>query len=171
MNCKKRNILNIKYFKGKFLIISLKIVILIVIILIAGLDPSQPNFLRAGVGTRLSSGDGNYVQVLHTDAGAAGLNVSVGDIDFWANNGQTQNGCNILDNNCSHGRALDYYIESVNGTTEFIGTACDNYNDFTRGNCANNPTAVMGGIIPQTNLRGNFYFTTNAGPPYARGAE
>ncbi|KAK9310005.1 hypothetical protein QLX08_000488 [Tetragonisca angustula] len=138
---------------------------------VVGLDPSQPNFLRAGVGTRLSSGDGNYVQVLHTDAGAAGLNVSVGDIDFWANNGQTQNGCNILDNNCSHGRALDYYIESVNGTTEFIGTACDNYNDFTRGNCANNPTAVMGGIIPQTNLRGNFYFTTNAGPPYARGAE
>ncbi|KAF3430034.1 hypothetical protein E2986_11354 [Frieseomelitta varia] len=142
---------------------------------IVGLDPAQPNFLRAGAGIRLSSGDGNYVQVLHTNAGAAGFNMSLGDIDFWANNGQTQNGCDSVNVfgiiNCSHGRAVDYYMESLNSRVEFIGRECDNYNDFTRGNCANNPTAVMGGVTPQTNLKGNFYFTTNMSPPYARGAE
>ena len=148
----------------------MKIVILIVIILAAGLDPAQRNFLSAGVGTRLSSGDGKYVQVVHTNAGGAGLNISLGNIDFWANNGQTQNGCDLLDTTCSHVRALAYYTESLNSKVGFIGKKCDNYNDFTRGGCANNPTAVMGGVTPQTNLTGNFYFTTNSKSPYARGA-
>ncbi|KAK1132551.1 hypothetical protein K0M31_013934 [Melipona bicolor] len=138
---------------------------------VIGLDPAQPNFLRAGVGTRLSSEDGNYVQVLHTDAGVAGFNISLGDIDFWANNGQQQNGCSIIDSSCSHGRAVDYYVESLSSKVGFIGRKCDNYNGFTQGKCANNPTAVMGGVTPQTNLKGNFYFTTNAGSPYARGAK
>ncbi|CAD1472338.1 unnamed protein product, partial [Heterotrigona itama] len=138
---------------------------------VVGLDPAQPNFLTAGVGTRISLGDGEYVQILHTNAGGAGFNISLGDIDFWANNGQTQNGCNLIDDTCSHVRSLSYYIESLSSKVGFIGRECDNYNDFTQGECANNPTAVMGGVTPQTNLKGNFYFTTNSNSPYARGAE
>ena len=148
----------------------MKIVILIVIILISGLDPALFN-IHGGAGTRLSSGDGKYVQILHTNAGIAAFNFSLGDIDFWANNGQTQSGCSPFDNLCSHIRAIDYYAESLNSKVGFIGRKCDNYNDFTRGGCANNPTAVMGGVIPRTNLTGNFYFTTNSNSPYARGVK
>ena len=149
----------------------MKIVILIVIILVAGLDPAQPNFLRAGVGTRLSSGNGKYVQVVHTNAGGAGFNISLGDIDFWANNGQFQTGCSLFNTSCSHTRAVDYYAESLNSKVGFIGRECDNYNDFSEGKCASNPTAVMGGVTPRTNLTGNFYFTTNSKSPYATGVK
>lgn len=61
---------------------------------ITGLDPAGPLFLLAGENGRLSSGDANFVDIIHTDGGKLGLSKEIGHADFYPNGGNApQPGC------------------------------------------------------------------------------
>lgn len=61
---------------------------------ITGMDPAGPLFLLAGANDRLSSGDANFVDVIHTDGGKFGLSKVIGHVDFYPNGGSApQPGC------------------------------------------------------------------------------
>ena len=61
---------------------------------------------------------------------------------------------------CSHGRANDYYVESVVGLVEgkqFLSWLCPTWEDFLAGSCCDSTTAVMGaGITRLDELQGFF---------------
>lgn len=64
-----------------------------------GLDPAFPGFdlLTPITGGRLSKGDADFVDVIHTCGGALGLLDPVGDADFYPNGGTPmQPGCDLL---------------------------------------------------------------------------
>ena len=45
---------------------------------------------------------------------------------------------------CSHRRALEYFIESINSKVGFTSTLCDSWDSFTAGKCADADTVQMG---------------------------
>lgn len=60
---------------------------------IIGLDPNAALFSINTSGNRLGSGDAEYVEVIHTNAGGIGILSAIGDVDFYVGNGKTQTGC------------------------------------------------------------------------------
>ena len=86
--------------------------------------------------------------------GGFGLEEAIGDLDFYPNGGLHQPGCDggvrwISDARfrfCSHGRAVDYFIESVVRKKAFPSVVCDNYAKFkvcTMIRCANAPLYIQ----------------------------
>ena len=75
---------------------------------------------------------------LYFQIGGFGLEEAIGDLDFYPNGGLHQPGCDggvrwISDARfrfCSHGRAVDYFIESVVRKKAFPSVVCDNYAKF-----------------------------------------
>jgi hypothetical protein len=45
---------------------------------------------------------------------------------------------------CSHGRAPDYFTESITSRTAFTATKCADYNTWKLGRCSGNPQTSMG---------------------------
>ncbi|XP_078038270.1 uncharacterized protein LOC144470691 [Augochlora pura] len=134
---------------------------------VVALDPALPNFVLAGPGERVSRGDANYVEVMHTDAGFYGYVEPIGDIDFYPNGGSQQPGC--VSNVCSHLRAFKYFAESLNSKAGFVAYKCESYSKFQDGVCSSNPKAYMGGIKPNYNATGTYYLNSNSRSPYAMG--
>nr|CAH7760806.1 unnamed protein product [Callosobruchus chinensis] len=63
---------------------------------ITGLDPAGPLFTKWPKSLKLDSGDAEFVDVIHTDAGIFGYPRSIGHVDFWPNGGiSPQPGCTI----------------------------------------------------------------------------
>lgn len=65
---------------------------------ITGLDPAGPFFDHLPATVRLDRSDGQFVDVIHTNAKASpyfsfGISHSIGHIDFFPNNGRHQPGC------------------------------------------------------------------------------
>ncbi|CAH1717169.1 unnamed protein product [Chironomus riparius] len=60
---------------------------------ISGLDPALPFFATARQHWKLDSTDGDFVDVIHTNAGVYGKLESCGHVDFYMNNGQFQPSC------------------------------------------------------------------------------
>jgi len=125
---------------------------------ITGLDPMEPYFQDADPAVRLDASDANFVDVIHTDAlpfvqGNFGLGVSkpAGHLDFYPNGGELMPGCtknkgspNDLDgiwegtikfDDCNHGRAYEYYMESIVKPLGFTGYPCTDYKSFIAGLC------------------------------------
>ncbi|XP_035698636.1 uncharacterized protein LOC118431502 [Branchiostoma floridae] len=138
---------------------------------ITGLDPAGPMFELADPAVRLNSNAATFVDVIHTDAPslnvAFGMATPVGDVDFYPNGGARQPDCpdavtetlsslvagtfdvsGLVDGaGCSHHRALDYWIESINSPCSFVAHRCDSYNKYEDGECWDNSDgsyAVMG---------------------------
>ncbi|XP_003744753.1 pancreatic triacylglycerol lipase [Galendromus occidentalis] len=131
---------------------------------ITSLDPAEPLFEFCPPQARLSNTDAEFVEVVHTDSSSfvphlgLGMDLAVGDVDFYPNGGQHMPGCNlndrfvrIQDKNilegirtvaaCNHMRAIDYVIQFlensvVNSTCTPIAFACQNYEIFERGYCS-----------------------------------
>ena len=61
---------------------------------ITGLDPAKPLFITASKSNRLDADDAEFVDVLHTNIIDRGLFQPVGHVDFYANGGIYQPGCN-----------------------------------------------------------------------------
>lgn len=81
---------------------------------ITGLDPAYPCFsgiTRAGALKGLTRDDAEWVDVIHTNPGALGMQEAIGHMDFYPND-EDQEGCdvNVI---CSHERGWKYYAESV----------------------------------------------------------
>lgn len=52
---------------------------------ITGMDPAKPCFIDNPRLKGLRSGDGDFVDVIHTDPAICGLSHHVGDLDFYPN--------------------------------------------------------------------------------------
>lgn len=140
---------------------------------IIGLDPAGPLFTVNNVAGRLDSGDANYVEVIHTNGQTllvpgSGIGQPIGHADFWPNGGQWQTGC--LTALCSHGRAVEFYVESIQNNA-FFALGCPTRNTANAASCTLEPGAWMGGdaINFDKTLRGSFFLQTNNNAPFARG--
>lgn len=136
---------------------------------IVGLDPASPLFKYEDVDRRLADTDASYVEVIHTCAGTLGFSKPIGMASFYPNGkrsqiyiqchailmpntllcylgGSAQPGCTWdMVGACAHGRAYEYYIESIN-RPEFYAIKCESFEKFTTGTCSLvNQIARMGG--------------------------
>lgn len=131
------------------------------------MDPAGPNFYLKDRGSRVSKGDGVYVEIIHTSK-LLGLGKNIGDSDFYPNGGTAQNGCKVdLGGSCSHSRSYEYYAESINNNG-FLARKCGSSKDFEKGKCNSNPIGHMGGLLPDFNVKGSYYLNTNSQSPYAK---
>jgi pancreatic triacylglycerol lipase len=140
---------------------------------IIGLDPAGPLFSVGNPAGRLDAGDADYVECIHTNGPTllivgAGIGAPIGHADFWPNGGRSQPGC--FWNACSHGRAVEYYVESIQNNA-FFALQCPSRDDINASRCNITPGAWMGGDGMNFNksLRGSFYLDTNNASPFARG--
>ncbi|XP_076637268.1 phospholipase A1 VesT1.02-like [Colletes latitarsis] len=137
---------------------------------VVGLDPALPNFQNEGVGSRISSGDANYVQIIHTNGGFLGFKSPLGDSDFYPNGGSMQVGCKLdVLGACSHLRSVHFFAESINSKIGFWALKCQNAGNFDKLNCGSKPKAVMGGVEPNPDVQGVYYLETAKSSPYALG--
>ncbi|CAH1243014.1 PNLIPRP3 [Branchiostoma lanceolatum] len=159
---------------------------------ITGLDPAEPFFEDEDPVVRLDAADALFVDVIHTDggeilSGAWGLDLPVGDVDFYPNGGKGQPGCSntwvgaissLFDSSleltdsmdCSHSRAYQLYIDSINNPCKLIAYPCRSYDDYVAGrcwDCSNNACPVMGyDVGSNLNARGSVYLSTGENAPY-----
>lgn len=100
---------------------------------ISGLDPAGPGFDNCShIALNQSSAD--CVDVIHTNGDWEGYGTvyPAGHIDFYPNCGHHQPSCGIDLAGCSHGKAIDYFIESINAFAQ-PSTKCP----LSQGPCDN----------------------------------
>jgi len=146
---------------------------------VTGLEPAHPEFSFKDTVKRLDTSDALFVDVVHTNSGtdfsvSMSFPQAIGHVDFYVNGGASQPGCGIFSGDvidittgCSHGRSLDYFIESVNSQIGFTATQCDSWKHYTHGDC-HGTTNLMGEHIDNSKL-GTFYLSTNSKSPFAKG--
>lgn len=138
---------------------------------IVGLDASMNLFSIDQPAQRLSNGDAIYVESIHTNTGQNGFDQPLGDSSFYPNFGARQPGCGIdIAGNCAHGRAPEFFAESITTTRHFWSRQCSAYKDILMEIC----TAIgvdrkMGGEPIDTLARGIYWTTTNSNAPFATG--
>ncbi|XP_053685626.1 pancreatic triacylglycerol lipase-like [Sabethes cyaneus] len=139
---------------------------------IISLDPAGPLF-SAGQDDAVSPTDGQYVETIMTNAGLLGINVPLGQANFYPNGGRTQPGCGIdISGNCAHSRAPLFYGESVSQSVPFRSTRCASLDEVLEGNCTpSGADANMGGEPSNhgRGVNGIYFLTTNEEAPFARG--
>lgn len=119
-----------------------------------GLDPAALGFNNVLDTERLHKTDAEYVEIISTCVGSiVGLGHPIpelfrffdgfGHAWFLVNGGSKQPGCGILDLTCSHGRAYEYFLESIN-RPQFFGVRCATLEDARRGKCSDE-SVMMGG--------------------------
>uniref|UniRef100_A0A1B0CWC2 Lipase domain-containing protein n=1 Tax=Lutzomyia longipalpis TaxID=7200 RepID=A0A1B0CWC2_LUTLO len=121
---------------------------------------------------RLNASDANYVEIIHTNGGYAGIVEPIGHVDFYPNYGTHQPDCPIIGHFiCSHSRSYIYFAESITTATGFWARQCGDYNDILNENCTttNAVYAVMGGEPVKKKTRGIFWLSTNGESPFAQG--
>ncbi|RZF48256.1 hypothetical protein LSTR_LSTR006223 [Laodelphax striatellus] len=144
---------------------------------ITGLDPAKPGFELAPLRyidseiVMLDKSQAEFLDVIHTCDNILGIYEGIGHADFYPNGGgHTQPGCSSFSVACSHGRAYDYFVQSIllmnSSKPHFVSTRCDTYSEFMNGACDGNPKNVMGEAVDQS-VTGTFELITTADPPYA----
>ncbi|XP_068626959.1 pancreatic triacylglycerol lipase-like [Battus philenor] len=136
---------------------------------IVALDPSLHGWTHHP--EILNPDDADVVEVLHTTAGVYGYDKPLGDIDFYANGGQSQAGC-FSDVQCSHIYSYVFYNESIiaeiDDGNRFVGTACNDYESAMKLQCNGPRDVEFGGLETKTHVWGVYMFLTNMVPPFAR---
>lgn len=135
---------------------------------ITGLDPAQPCFNKGGSLKGVSTGDASYVDIIHTNPGFLGLTESIGDTDFFPNGLQPiPKGCHS--SVCAHGRAWEYYAESVYPGNEesFLSTKCSSEENYRNGSCSGTKIP-MGFAEKSVNMKGNYYLDVNEVAPFGK---
>ena len=140
---------------------------------IFGLDPAYPLFSKSSK-DRIYSTDGQYVEIMHTNAKTLGFDIPLGTADFYPNGGKSQRGCPILDltGTCDHLRAYKYFAESITTTRSFMATQCQDYKGVLSGKCkVTGKFANMAGEPSNfgKEVTGIHYLQTNKKSPYANG--
>jgi len=139
---------------------------------ITGLDPARSDYkLTMNEDySGLSKNDADFVEVVHTNGGTNHSTIAIfdpiGHVDFYANGGQHQPGCQ--NGHCDHLRTPPLFAESINSQLGFWALRCDTFEDFQEGLCDNNERVAMGDPTPSS-ARGVFHFTTNGESPFAQG--
>ncbi|XP_063220792.1 pancreatic triacylglycerol lipase-like [Bacillus rossius redtenbacheri] len=134
---------------------------------VIGLDPAAPGFGTVAAAGRLDKTDGHFVEVIHTDAGALGWSDPLGHADFYPNGGRmVQPGCSAVA--CSHGRANEFFAESITTGSGFWSRQCGSWSTFSANRCSNNAETVMGDKTPSS-ASGTFFLKTGRSSPFALG--
>lgn len=138
---------------------------------IVALDAAFPLFSINSPDARLNVDDALYVQSIHTNAGNLGFDEPIGHGNFYPNGGRSQPGCGIdISGNCAHGRAHEFFAESINTPVGFWSRRCASYAEIVSGSCnRSGDDALMGGEPLNIKAIGVFHLTTNNGSPFARG--
>ncbi|KAK2579140.1 hypothetical protein KPH14_001310 [Odynerus spinipes] len=134
---------------------------------IIGLDPARP-LIRPGLVNRLDSGDADFVEVIHTNAGYYGESGRMGHADFCVNGGKVQPFCEGRPNYqlCSHVWVVCFMAQSIdNGGLSSMAEPCSR-------RCPSGPKIAqragvyvsMGQHTPD-DARGSFCFNSRV-PPY-----
>lgn len=115
------------------------------------MDPAGPLFFKDDRSNRLDSTDAKFVQVIHTNTLALGINKAIGHADYYPNGGVTQKGCvkQVLISTCSHFRSYAYYAESVL-TGNFLAVECYNYFFYLAHLCDYKKSSYMGTLDVDT---------------------
>lgn len=137
---------------------------------ITGLDPAWPLIHFMNTTYRLDTSDAQFVDGIHTASGLIGYTDPVGHADFYPNGGKpAQPGClalfMVFSYHCSHARACDFFIESINKPGAFFSAECESWKDFRNGNTYNN-YAFMGESVRHS-AHGKFYLKTNSKFPFS----
>lgn len=138
---------------------------------IVGLDPALPGFSIKDSNQRLHTGDAQYVETMHTDAGRLGFDHPVGHASFFPSFGGIQAGCGIdAAGICSHNRAWEFFAESVRNSNGFWATRCSGIDAIRKKKCpSSGGNQIMGGEPINRGANGVFYLTTNGKSPFAKG--
>ncbi|XP_065364516.1 vitellogenin-1-like [Calliphora vicina] len=134
---------------------------------ITGLDPANPCFNEGESLSGLQRGDAAFIDVIHTNPGVLGKENPVGDVDFFVDGmAPIKPGCTRF--GCSHGRAYEYFTESVYPGNEdnFLGVRCTSLSKLKNGYCTGSEYP-MGYAVPY-DLRGNYVLSANAEEPYGQ---
>nr|XP_061804238.1 endothelial lipase-like [Nerophis lumbriciformis] len=120
---------------------------------ITGLDPAGPMFEDAEEEERLSPGDADFVDVLHTYTREAlgvsiGIQRPIGDVDIYPNGGKVQPGCSLGEVlsatggnfmeavKCEHERAVHLFVDSLmNRDHVSYAFQCTDPDRFMKGIC------------------------------------
>ncbi|XP_033112873.1 pancreatic lipase-related protein 2-like [Anneissia japonica] len=88
---------------------------------ITGLDPAKFGFQNERTNRRLDPSDAKAVDVIHTDTFSAGIDHSVGDVDYYPSGGDDQPGCEWykMKIGCDHEKAVEYFLASIRDQQPF----------------------------------------------------
>lgn len=140
---------------------------------IVALDAALPLFSINNPDARVDAADARYVQSIHTNAGTLGFDEPFANGSFYPNGGSSQPGCGIdISGNCAHGRAHEFYEESIRNRNAFWSRQCPTYQSITGGTCRvadEGAVAIMGGEPVDHNAIGLFLLTTNNASPFGQG--
>lgn len=161
---------------------------------ITGMDPAQPAFELAGSAGRLDKGDATLVDVIHTNSGmlwegCLSMMRAIGHVDFYPAGGKHQPGCtdhcdtegdlcntdsinDLIQGGCSHGRAKDYFMESILATlggNQFMAWRCDTWEEFIAGSCCDTAPIPMGQALSSGSPEGKYMMYINNEAPFAYG--
>lgn len=139
---------------------------------LVGLDPALPWFDTDKVDERIDAGDAQFVEIIHTNAGNLGVDIPIGNVDFYPNYGSSQPGCTLdVTGGCAHGRSYEFFAESIVNRNAFTAQQCDDYKpSITKKKCPGNGVfSYMGGSPVDTNASGVFYLQTNKKSPFGQG--
>ncbi|KAL9699181.1 hypothetical protein quinque_002622 [Culex quinquefasciatus] len=141
---------------------------------IFGLDPAGPLFTGAPSSFRLEKTDAEYVQMILTSRGTAGVFFGEGHDNFLPNGGFVpQPNCVTRESGdtdiayqitCSHSQAHVLFRLSLNPDIVYLGQQCSSYSLYLDGRCSSNPVSKLG--VYSDRLGGNFYLKTSPDPPY-----
>lgn len=147
---------------------------------IIALDPAGPLFTFPtlfSIDERLDKSDAQWVQVLHTSSNILGVQIDCGHQDFYPNAGIVpQAGCilpiisdapNKKIVTCSHLRAVQYFVSSLNPETHCRGSNCPNYIQWFLGLCWYGLVDDFG--IYNKRIQGTFWFSTSLRAPHCTG--
>ncbi|XP_034945415.1 phospholipase A1 member A-like [Chelonus insularis] len=133
---------------------------------IIGLDPARP-LVRPALGNRLDSGDANFVEVIHTNAGYYGEIGQIGHVDICVNGGKVQPFCENKPNYqlCSHVWSVCYMAQSIDGQQTLVAEPCSRRcPSGPRINTRTGQDLIVGQHTP-SGSRGSFCLTSHK-PPY-----
>lgn len=92
------------------------------------------------------------------------------ECSFLFSGGSSQPGCGVdLVGTCAHGRAYEFFSESLKVNNGFVANRCLTYNEVKNKRCTIQSSGhLMGGEPPNNNLRGIFLLATNSQAPFAK---
>ncbi|CAH2071813.1 unnamed protein product, partial [Iphiclides podalirius] len=133
---------------------------------ITGLDPAGPCFSNAARDVQLRSGNAEYVEVYHCNAGHLGTTNVIGDVDFFFNDrGKIQPDCQegLSDEDlakCYHKACVKYWTKSVHQPRIYAAVACPSYEALVDGACDGNST--IAGHSNPGDAKGIYYVSTTS---------
>jgi len=149
---------------------------------LTGLDPAGPGFETCWSNLKVDKHSAVCVDHIHTDGTGEGhidplvphygtIN-AWGHVDFYPNGGKDQTGCSIADNDiaCSHMKAIDYFLYSINNKSNCIAQKKCSKSTGMPESCVDYVGQQMGFYSTchksAEPASGMFYLTTNSKSPY-----